>query len=150
MSSELLISLYKKMQLIRAMDTKAVNMQRTGKISTYPSSRGQEAVGVGSAHAMQPTDVFCPYYRDQGSLVERGVSIADIFNLWGGDERGNLYPNNPEDLPTCIPIACQYLHAAGVAFAIKHRKQQRAVLTTGGDGSTSQGDFYEAINLAGT
>jgi 2-oxoisovalerate dehydrogenase E1 component alpha subunit len=142
--------LYESMSLTRAMDTKAVNLQRTGQMSTYPSSCGQEAISTAVGYAMKASDVFCPYYRDQGTFLQRGVPIADIFNFWGGDERGSLFPNNPEDLPVCVPIAGQFLHATGVAFAIKHRQQSRAVVTTGGDGSTSKGDFYEAINLAGT
>ncbi len=145
----ILKELYEALTKTRAMDTKAVNLQRTGLMSTYPSSRGQEAIGVGIGHAMLATDVFCPYYRDQGAFLLRNVPIADIYSLWGGDERGNLFPNNNQDLPICVPIACQYLHATGVAFAIKHRQENRAVVTTGGDGSTSKGDFYEAINLAG-
>ena len=146
---EQLQQLYYQLTLTRAMDTKAVNLQRTGQMSTYPSSRGQEAVSVGLGHAMRPDDVLCPYYRDQGAFLQRGVSVADIYNFWGGDERGSVFINNPEDLPVCIPIAGQYLHATGVAFALKHRKQHRAVVTTGGEGSTSKGDFYEAINLSG-
>ena len=144
-----LISLYKLMALTRAMDTKAINLQRTGQMSTYPSSRSQEAVAVGIGHAMQEDDILCPYYRDQGTLIQRGVSISEIYSYWGGDERGNQFANNQHDLPICVPIAGQFLHAAGVAFALQYRQQQRAVVTTGGDGSTSKGDFYEAINLAG-
>lgn len=149
-SITVLKELYTLLTRTRAMDTKAVNLQRTGLMSTYPSSRGQEAVGVGIGHAMTESDVFCPYYRDQGTYLQRGVSISDIYSLWGGDERGNYISADSQDFPLCVPIACQYLHATGVAFAIKHRQEHRAVVTTGGDGSTSKGDFYEAMNLAGT
>ena len=148
-TNDTLIDLYKLMSLTRAIDTKAFNLQRTGQMSTYPSSRGQEAVSVGMGHAMNHNDVLCPYYRDQGAFIQRNISIAEIYNYWGGDERGNCFAKNAEDLPVCVPIAGQFLHAAGVAFAIQYRKQQRAVVTTGGEGSTSKGDFYEALNLAG-
>lgn len=144
-----LVELYKLMSLTRAIDTKAVNLQRTGQMSTYPSSRGQEAISVGVGHAMQVDDVLCPYYRDQGTFIQRNITIAEIYNYWGGDERGSCFANNAEDFPINVPIASQFLHACGVAFAMQYRQQTRAVVTSGGDGSTSKGDFYEAINLAG-
>lgn len=148
-TSETIVTLYKKMHLVRAMDTKAVNLQRTGQMSTYPSSRGQEAVSVGIGFAMNKDDVLCPYYRDQGASIQRGVGIDEIYRFWGGDERGNHYQHNHQDFPVCVPIATQFLHATGVASAIQYREEKRAVVTTGGEGSTSKGDFYEAINLAG-
>ncbi|AIT63844.1 pyruvate dehydrogenase (acetyl-transferring) E1 component subunit alpha [Coxiella burnetii] len=146
-----LLYLYRRMALIRQLDNKAINLQRTGKMGTYPSSRGQEAVGIGMGSAMQKEDIFCPYYRDQGALFEHGIKLSEILAYWGGDERGSRYanPDVKDDFPNCVPIAGQLLHAAGVAYAVKYRKQARAVLTICGDGGTSKGDFYEAINLAG-
>ena len=146
-----LIYLYRQMSLIRQLDNKAINLQRTGKMGTYPSSRGQEAVGIGMGNALKKEDIFCPYYRDQGALFEHGVKLSEILTYWGGDERGNQYSNNDvkDDFPNCIPIAGQLLHATGLAYALKYRRQKRAVLTICGDGGTSKGDFYEAINLAG-
>ncbi|MFW0072814.1 MAG: pyruvate dehydrogenase (acetyl-transferring) E1 component subunit alpha [Coxiella-like endosymbiont] len=146
-----LLYLYRQMVLIRHFDNKAVSLQRIGKIGTFPSSRGQEAVGVGTGNAMQEEDIFCPYYRDQGACLERGIKLSELLAYWGGDERGSHYsnPHVKEDFPNCVPIAAQLLHAAGVAYAVKYRKQKRAVLTICGDGGTSKGDFYEAINLAG-
>ncbi len=147
---EVLQELYRHMTLTRVFDAKAVALQRTGKMGTFPSSLGQEAVSIGMAHALQKTDVFVPYYRDQGAMIMRGVKPAQIFAYWGGDERGSDFADSREDFPICVPIASQCLHAAGVAYAIKLRKQTRAVLTICGDGGTSEGDFYEAINFAGT
>lgn len=148
---ETLIQLYRAMTLIRVLDTKAVNLQRQGKLGTYPSSRGQEAVGIGMAHAMQPNDVLCPNYRDQGAMVSRGVKLSEILLFWGGDERGSQFENPAvkEDLPICIPIAGQCMHAAGVAYAFKYRREPRVAVATCGDGGTSKGDFYAAMNLAG-
>ncbi|HEY9136372.1 MAG TPA: pyruvate dehydrogenase (acetyl-transferring) E1 component subunit alpha [Pseudomonadales bacterium] len=149
-NEKLLTDLYKSMVFIRLFDKKAVALQRTGKMGTYPSSLGQEAVGVGIGYAMNPNDVFAPYYRDHAALYLRGVSLADMLLYWGGDERGSLINGAPQfDLPNCVPIANQITHAAGIACAIKIRHEKNAVLTTCGDGATSRGDFYEAINLAG-
>jgi pyruvate dehydrogenase E1 component alpha subunit len=129
------------------MDTKAIALQRTGKLGTYPSTRGQEAVFVGVGNAMDQQDIFVPYYRDMGTLIQRGVKLSQILQYWGGDERGNCYAN--EDFPYSVPIGSQTLHAAGAAYSIKFRKEKRAVLSLLGEGATSQGDFYEAINVAG-
>ena len=141
--------LYHLMVLTRLFDEKAIALQRTGKLGTYPASRGQEAVFVAIGHALKKTDVFVPYYRDHGTLLQRGMTMKDIFAYWGGDERGSNFDPSSEDLPICIPIATQYCHAAGIAKAIKIRRQSRAVLVSIGDGGTSKGDFYEAMNVAG-
>jgi 2-oxoisovalerate dehydrogenase E1 component alpha subunit len=145
-----LLMLYEKMWMTRLFDTKAVNLQRTGQLGTYPQSQGQEAIGVGLGYAMEQSDVFCPYYRDHGTFLMRGIDMADIYAYWGGDERGSLYAGSDaqEDFPICVPIASQALHAAGVAYAMKYRQEKRVAVTTCGEGGTSKGDFYEAINLA--
>lgn len=146
---------YRQMQLARLVDDRAVKLQRTGRLGTYPSTLGQEAIGVGTASALAKQDVYCPNYRETGALLERGVLIEEILANWGGDERGQNFQHAPHDLPICIPIATQLLHAAGVAFALKYRHQQQAqplqvAVASSGEGGTSKGDFYEAINLAGT
>lgn len=141
---------YRHMVLIRLLDKKAVALQRTGQMSTYPSCLGQEAVGTGIGMAMQDDDIFVPYYRDQTTQYLRGVKLQQILQLWGGDERGNLFEGPASrDLPFSIPIATQMSHAAGVAVALKSRGNRQAVVTTCGDGATSRGDFYESLNLAG-
>ena len=148
---ETLIKLYEAMVLTRLFDTKAINLQRTGQLGTYPSCHGQEAIGAGVGHAMQAIDVFFPYYRDHATFLLRGTPMSDILSYWGGDERGSANMENraSEDFPICVPIADQCLHAAGAAFAFQYRNQARAAVVTIGEGGTSEGDFYEAINLAG-
>src|ERR1700680_2993391 len=61
---ELLRRMYRMMVRARAFDTKAVNLQRTGKRGTYPSCLGHEATHVGVAAAMQTDDVLAPVYRE--------------------------------------------------------------------------------------
>lgn len=144
---DMLLSLYRLMVFVRMLDTKAIALQRTGKLGTYPSTKGQEAVFVGVGRAMAQKDLFVPYYRDLGTLIQRGVRPAQILAYWGGDERGNCYAS--DDFPYCVPVGSQPLHATGAAFAMKYQKQPHAVLVMCGDGATSQGDFYEALNVAG-
>lgn len=146
---EHLIRLYRLMVLSRIFDAKAIALQRTGKMGTYPSTRGQEAVFVGMGDAMLPDDVYVPYYRDLPTLMQRGVKPLDILLFWGGDERGNDYADAKKNLPYAVPIASQTLHGVGVATALKIRQEKHAVIIVCGDGATSQGDFYEAMNVAG-
>jgi len=147
--SKTLLHLYRLMVLNRIFDTKAIALQRTGKLGTYPSTRGQEAVFVGIGAAMEKTDVLVPYYRDVGILTQRGAKFSDILLYWGGDERGNCFASAEQNFPYSVPVGSQPLHAAGVATAFKIRKEKRAVVTLTGDGGTSEGDFYEAMNVAG-
>jgi pyruvate dehydrogenase E1 component alpha subunit len=90
-----------------------------------------------------------PSYRESGILFLRGISPHRVFLYWGGDERGNLFPESPRDFPFNVPIATQMTHAVGVAYAMKLRREKRVALALCGDGATSKGDFYEALNAAG-
>ena len=144
-----LLELYCTMVRTRTFDKKAIALQRTGKMGTYAPINGQEAISTAIGHAMKPEDVFVPYYRDYAAQFQRGVKMSEILAYWGGDERGSQFECNSEDLPICVPIASQCLHAAGVAFAFKYRQEKRVAVVCIGDGGTSEGDFYEAMNVAG-
>jgi 2-oxoisovalerate dehydrogenase E1 component alpha subunit len=144
-----LIPLYRGMVLTRAFDLKAVALQRTGRLGTYAVSLGQEAVSVGVASAMAPADALFPSYRDNGALLWRGVKMAEILLYWGGDERGSNWSGPVHDFPFCVPVGSQAPHAAGVAYAFKLRKEPRVAVCLLGDGATSKGDVYEAMNFAG-
>jgi len=147
---ELLLKSYRTLVLIRTYDQRVVALQRTGQMGTYASCLGQEAIGTGIGLALHDTDVFLPYYRDQATQYLRGVPLAQQMQYWGGSEWGNHFTGIArQDFPNCVPIATQVTHAAGVATAMKIRHEQRCALVTCGDGATSRGDFYEALNLAG-
>ncbi|MBT8144375.1 MAG: pyruvate dehydrogenase (acetyl-transferring) E1 component subunit alpha [Gammaproteobacteria bacterium] len=146
---EQLLSMYRLMTLTRTFDTKAINLQRTGKLGTYASSLGHEAAHVGIGSAMRDEDIFAPMYREYGAQLWRGVKMSEVLLYWGGDERGNDFSGPRHDFPWCVPIATQCLHAAGAAMACKLRGEKRCAVTVIGDGGTSEGAFYEALNLAG-
>ena len=144
-----LLPLYREMVLTRVFDTKAIALQRTGRLGTYPPCIGQEAIGAGVASAMQPDDVLFPSYREQPAQFCRGVKPLEILLYWGGDERGSDFAGPRHDFPICVPVATQAPHAVGVALAMKLKGEPRAAVCMIGDGGTSKGDFYEAANLAG-
>ena len=126
--TDTLIGLYRAMTETRVFDTKAVNLQRTGKLGTYASSLGHEAAHVGLAAAMR---------------------ADELLLYWGGDERGSDFADAKNDFPYCVPISTQCLHAAGAAMAFQLRGEPRCAVSINGDGGTSEGAFYEAMNVAG-
>ena len=152
-NEEILIDYYRTMVIARQGDHKAVALQRTGKMGTYPSCLGQEAISTVCAALLEKEDVLIPYYRDLPGLMRRGIPLSDVMLYWGGDERGSASPAWGQDLPNCVPIATQAGHAAGIATAIKIRHEAgdplQVALCALGDGATSKGDFGEALNLAG-
>ena len=144
-----LVALYRAMVLARAFDAKAVALQRTGRLGTFPSALGQEAVAVGIAAAMHKDDLFLPSFREHGTQLWRRVSLVELFLFWGGDERGSDFAEARQDFPICVPVATHAPHAVGVALAFKLRHEQRVAVCAFGDGATSKGDVAEALNMAG-
>lgn len=144
-----LVPLYRNMALTRAYDARAVALQRTGQLGTFASSLGQEAVGTAVGAAMRPEDVLLPTYRESGAQLLRGVTMVEMLRYWSGNEAGSDFAGPREDFPVCVTIGAHCCHAVGVARAFQIRRQPRVAVCTFGDGATSKGDFYEAINLAG-
>ncbi len=145
-----LAGLYRWMVLMRAYDTKAIALQRTGQIGTFASLLGKEAVEAGVGSAMEKDDVLLMTYRENGAQLMRGVTLKELFLYWGGDERGSDYAGPRRDFPICITIAAHATHAVGVAYAMKLRREPRVAVCALGDGATSKGDFYEGLNAVGT
>lgn len=142
-------ALYRALVRTRSFDAKAIALQRTGRLGTYASSIGQEAVSVGCASAMRPEDVLLPSFREHGAQLLRGVTPLELFLYWGGDERGNAFARPREDFPNSVPVGSHAPHAAGVALAFKLRREPRVAVCVFGDGATSKGDVAEALNIAG-
>ena len=145
-----LIKLYQAMVSTRLFDKKAISLQRRGQLGTYASSLGQEAIGAAIGSIMQDDDVLFHAYREYAALFLRGVKMSEILLYWGGNEQGMNFQQACHDFPLCVPIASQAPHAVGAAYAMQLRKQKRVAVCVLGDGATSKGDFYEAINAAGT
>jgi pyruvate dehydrogenase E1 component alpha subunit len=144
-----LAALHEAMLRTRTFDEKAVALQRTGRLGTFASSLGQEAVSVGLAAAMRPEDVLVPSFREQGAQFWRGVRMDEVLLYWGGDERGSDFAVPRGDMPVCVPVGTQFPQAVGIAMAFGLRGEARCAVVVGGDGSTSRGDFQEALNMAG-
>ncbi len=141
--------LYEWMILARTLDERAFKLQREGRLRTYPSLLGQEAVQVGSAFALEQSDWTFPSYREAGASIVRGFPLRMIYQYWAGDERGSWTPQNQNNFPITIPVGTHIPIAVGAAWAAKAKGDPIAVLVYFGDGATSKGDFHEGLNFAG-
>ncbi len=144
-----ILEMYKYMSLARAMDAKALSLQRQGRAVTYAPMVGEEATQIGSAIALRKDDYFVPNFRQQGVFLARGFSMDELFLYFRGYEEGNMIPKGKHALPGAVPVATQMQHAAGLAFAQKYLNTGASVIGYVGDGGTSEGDFYESLNFAG-
>ncbi len=143
-----MMKMYRLMVFTRLWNTKALSLQRQGRMGTIASVRGQEAANIGMGLALGANDWFCPSFRETGTLFARGVPPENMLLYWGGDERGARPLEGSRNLPVCITVGSHVLHAAGIAFGAKISGERVAVLSSSGDGSTSQGDFHEGLNFA--
>jgi pyruvate dehydrogenase E1 component alpha subunit len=141
--------IYEQMIICRHFDDTAFMLQRSGRLGTFPQNRGNEATSLGAARAMKKGhDFLVPYYRENAAAFWHGLPMHYIYLHWMGDERGNQIPKGVAMTPLSIAIGTQTLHAAGIAWAFKLRKEKKAVVCFMGDGATSTGDWHEGMNFA--
>ncbi|MUK88679.1 pyruvate dehydrogenase (acetyl-transferring) E1 component subunit alpha [Ornithinibacillus sp. L9] len=148
LDKQLVYQFYYHMCRIRTFDQKAKNLQRQGRIGTYPPFEGQEAAQVGSALALGPNDWMFPTYRDHGAMLTFGSDMIRTFLYWNGRVEGCVPPNGKNIFPAAVPIATQLPHAAGAAWAEKRKGTNNVSIVYFGDGATSEGDFHEGLNFA--
>ncbi|HEY8624461.1 MAG TPA: thiamine pyrophosphate-dependent dehydrogenase E1 component subunit alpha [Solirubrobacteraceae bacterium] len=153
------IWLLRAMLLMRGIEERAMNLYRQGKVpGSFYDGYGQEAVSAGAAFAMAPEDRLCILHRDLAAHLIRGVSPARIFAQYMGraagitaGRDGNVHFGDRQ--LGCVGMVSMLpdmmLVATGMAMAFKLRGERRCALTWFGDGSTSRGDFHEAMNWAG-
>jgi len=148
-SEEQLRRFYWWMHFARVADQKALNLQRQGRMGTYASLLGQEAIQLGSASAMTAGDWFFPSYRELLACVVCGLPLSSVYLYWMGNELGSRMPEGANIFPCSVPVGSHILHAVGAAWAAKLKKQNTVVAVYFGDGATSEGDFHEGLNFAG-
>ncbi len=147
-AEEELKNIYRYMLLARRTDERMLMMQRQGRLGTFPQSSGHEAISMGSCIHLKKSDWHVPAYRELAGLLYRGWSIDSTLLYWNGYEEGARPPEGVNDLPVCVPIASQLLHAAGIGMGMNLRGEKGVVMTYFGDGASSEGDTHEAMNFA--
>ena len=117
LADETLVDMYRDMRLTRHFDTRAVSLQRQGRMGTYAPGAGQEAAQVGSTYALRETDWIVYQYREHGAVAARDL-IPEYLLYWMGHEVGNEALADLRVAPLNITIADQIPHAVGMAFGI--------------------------------
>jgi len=141
---------YRWMLLSRALDERAVSLQRQGRIGTYSAVYGQEASVVGVSLALDPArDWIVPQYRETPALVRHGMPLSTLLLYYIGNPVGGRVPDGVLLAPVQISLAAQLPQAVGLALGLKMQGRDGVVVTFCGDGASSEGDFHEALNLAG-
>lgn len=148
-SPDALLAAYRKMVIGRRFDEQATALARQGRLAVHPSSLGQEACQVGAALALRATDWLFPTYRDCVALISRGIDPVEALTLLRGDAHCGYDPVRHRTAPQCTPLATHTAHATGLAHAEHLKGTDTVALALVGDGATSEGDFHEAVNLAG-
>src|SRR5438034_10426144 len=151
--------LYRKMLGVYYIEERLKILTRQGKISFLASTRGHEKLQVGTVMLMKPRhDWFFPYYREKAIAYALGMPLKDIFLHMlsrEGDPSSNGR-NMPEhfssrELNLVSQTACtgtQYLPAVGMAKALRKDGSDAMVYVSSGEGATSEGEFFEALNWA--
>jgi 2-oxoisovalerate dehydrogenase E1 component alpha subunit len=159
LSNEQLVQMLRVMLMQRMLENRGFQLNRQGKVPFASASEGHEAVQAGAAMAfVRGKDILVPYYRDLGLDLGIGLSSYEVLlslfareaDLSGGRQFPHHYASRKLGLHTISSvIAAQLPHAVGAAYALKYRKEQgRVVLTTYGDGATSEGEWHESLNFA--
>ena len=148
------------MHLTRFMDDKMSKLVRQNKGATFHLPvAGHEMIGALSALSLIPgTDWAYPYYRDRAFAIGLGCSIEDLLASFLAREiphhsGGRMMPEHFSQKNLRIPcqssvVGSQFLQAVGTAKSALLRGTNEVVYVSGGDGSTSQGDFHEALNFS--
>jgi pyruvate dehydrogenase E1 component alpha subunit len=153
------VGLLRAMLMMRGIEERAMTLYRQGKVpGSFYDGFGQEAVSAGAAWAMGPRDRLCILHRDLAAHIIRGVDPARILGQYmgraggiTGGRDGNVHFG--DRTVGCVGMVSMLpdmmIVATGMAMAFKLRHEPRVALTWFGDGSTSRGDFHEAMNWAG-
>ncbi len=152
-----LFTLMLKMRRIEERATELYHQDRSPIVGRVYTGRGQEAIPVGAAYALEPQDVIAPLYRDLGALLVRGVTAREVFAQYMGRANSctqgrdsGLHIGDPErgivsmisNLAASVPVA------VGVALAFWMNGEPRVAMTFFGDGATAHGSFHEGVNMA--
>jgi 2-oxoisovalerate dehydrogenase E1 component alpha subunit len=159
LTNEQLITIFRTMVMQRTLENRGFQLNRQGKIPFASASEGHEGVQAGAAMAFERgKDILVPYYRDLGLALGIGVTpyevLLSLFARAADHSAGRQFPHHYASrrlgLQTISSvIAAQVPHAVGTAYALQYRGESgRAVLTTFGDGATSEGEWHEAVNFA--
>ncbi|MHB9041795.1 MAG: thiamine pyrophosphate-dependent dehydrogenase E1 component subunit alpha, partial [Melioribacteraceae bacterium] len=159
MSKDELINVLRLMNLSRTMDHKVMNLLKQGKAFFHIAGAGHEATQIAFGLAMKKgIDWAFPYYRDMGFMLTLGSTPEDLLlgflgkendPMTGGRQMPCHWGSKEFNVPTqSSPTGTQFLQAVGAALAMRKKGINGVVYVSSGEGTTSQGEFHEAVNWA--
>jgi len=159
LSKEELIQAYRIMLLSRRMDEKQQTLLKQGKVFFHIGGSGHEAAQIAAAASLKPGhDWAFPYYRDQAFVLRYGMTPEEIMlsalhraeepGSGGRQMPGHFGKKELRIITQSSPTGTQYLQAVGMALAAKKEKTDEVVYVSSGEGATSEGEFFEAVNWA--
>ncbi len=154
-----LLNVYRNFISARFADEKMIIMIKQGKSFFHIGCSGHEAVQTAAGMALKPGHDFAyPYYRDLAFVLQYGVTPEEVFLNFlakaddpssAGRQMSNHYGHKALRIVSqSSPTGTQYLQAVGTALAAVKEGKDEVVYVSSGEGTTSQGDFHEALNWA--
>ncbi|MBE0539345.1 MAG: tungsten formylmethanofuran dehydrogenase [Ignavibacterium sp.] len=158
-SKDELLNVLKMMLRARNVDNKAMNLLRQGKTFFHIAAAGHEAVQLAIGLSLDPKkDWLFPYYRDLGTVLASGITPEEVFlgtfgkatdPASGGRQLPVHWGSKRINIPSqSSPTGTQFLQAVGTALALVKRGEKNISYVSSGEGTTSQGEFHEAVNWA--
>tara|TARA_Y100001970_G_scaffold272701_1_gene369756 strand:- start:187 stop:2193 length:2007 start_codon:yes stop_codon:yes gene_type:complete len=158
-SKKELVDIYSKIYLSRQLDNKQLILLKQGKGFFHIGATGHEAAELAAANSLNPGEDFSyPYYREQAFCIGLGMTSRELLlsflakqddpNSSGRQMPQHFGSKRLNIVSQSSPTGTQYLQAVGAAFALKRDKSNSVVYVSSGEGTTSQGDFHEALNWA--
>ena len=158
---EQLIRAFRLMHTSRRLDDREITLKRQNRIYFQVSAAGHEAVQIAAGMAMRPGyDWLYPYYRDRALCLTLGMTPYEMLlaAVGAADDPASGGRQMPSHwghpayhiVSSSSPTGTQFLQAVGCAGAgrYQHPESDEITLVSGGEGSTSEGEFWEAVNLA--
>ena len=154
-----LLEIYQQMVLSRYLDDKQLILLKQGKGFFHIGGSGHEAAGMAAALALKPGfDYAYPYYREQAFCLGWGMTSREHLLAFlakeddpssGGRQMPQHYGHKELKIVSqSSSTGTQFLQAVGAGFALKRNGENGVVYTSSGEGTSSQGDFHEALNWA--
>ena len=142
---------------LRIFDDRMMKMQRTGLLSFYLRSFGEEAVAIAQTMALEEQDWIFPTYRQPGAQFVRGRSMVSMICHCIGNEEDNIKGRQMpvhysyregRFISVSSPVGTQFSQAVGVALASKYKDLDEVTITWIGDGASAEGDYHYALTFA--
>lgn len=155
LDDDTLLRMYRTLVLTRAYETHTIRMQRRGELSVTAQSTYEEAVGLGAAAALRKGDWCFPSYRQFAAHLYWGVPMDRTLAILRGAAPETVAEHLPLErepgvtfTPYGVILGTNVLNAAGSAMADRFNHRDIVTLAFTGEGSTSEGDFHDALNFA--